>query len=193
MRRLAFLGALALATIAAMPTVAAPASRWTALNTALAPVNVALATDVAALNLALANAGDAQQNIYSVSAFDLPDLQKYAAQVLKNAEKVQLTMAAVQKDAQQGIRVLDAFAPEQCSVHFTGMEYTLFAAWDDTIASLESKQAPASAGTGFWLGGFSTVDGTRLPAGGPIDLVWDRVTCQGATPRPTAAPSPSAS
>ena len=60
LRRLAFLAAVALALFAALPTAAAPASRWTDLNKALAPVNVALNEDVMSLNGAIADANDAQ-------------------------------------------------------------------------------------------------------------------------------------
>lgn len=212
MKRFAFLAVLAIATLGMTSSgIAATKSNWRALNDDLAPVNVKLAEDVQALSLNLANlrvaldkvAQDAASLSYvspfeSGGAYDeaASEVAADVAEVRKLQDAVQELVKAVSDDAVKGIKVLDSYAPEKCSAHFVALEYTMFMAWSETVSALRAGEPTNAAGTAFWLGGFSGVDGTRLPEGGPIDAEWSRTKCQGASPSPgpsTAAESPGPS
>ncbi len=194
MRRLAALAVIVAAAAFQFSSVsAAPASHWTDLNAALAPVNVALATDAQAFGAALAQAGADAQELFGTSLFDFSGQRDLMVAFGHDLDAVQAGMEAVQKDAKKGIAVLDSFAPEACSAHFTGTEYTMFLSWSLSMSDLAANQRPVAFGTALFLGGFNGTDLTRLPAGGVVDLEWNRVTCAGHVARPTAAPSAAAS
>lgn len=170
-------------------------SNWTALNAALAPVNVQLADDVQALNLAVADAGAATQSVFFTSVFNADAMDESIGALRTAMGRIAKYEKAVKADALAGIDVLDSFAIEDCSAHFWALSYTMFSSWAETITELQAREPTAAAGAAFWLGGFSGVDGTRLPAGGPIDAEWSRTKCAGArpSPGPSVAPSPSGS
>lgn len=193
MKRLLFLAPLALAVVAMGPTSAATThSNWTALNKDLAPVNVKMATDIELFGKDLAAAGKSQQGVFFMSPLQITALKKTIDELKAAENKLAADIRAISADALAGMKVLDGYTVEQCFAHFYAYEFTMFATWYDAMAALNNGVPPESANAGIYLGGFSTVDLSRLPAGGPVDLQWNHVKCQGATPS-AAPPSPSPS
>lgn len=169
---------------------AASTSRWSDLNTALTPVNVALQADVATFNQAHGAVTLDVQLLFQTSPFDFDAAAKAAAQLAKDEVALKAANKLIHDTAAQGIRVLDSFPPEQCSAHFTGMEYVYFAAWEDAAVTWLDP-SDLSVDAAIWIGGLSTHDLSPLVGGGPIDLEWNRVHCAGKQPAPRTSPSPS--
>lgn len=186
MKRLAFLAVIALAVAISLPTAAAPApkSNWTALNAALAPVNVALRDHLIAFGLATSTAATHAQALFAAPLFDFPGQRELMASFDQDLDDIRSSMASVKADAKDGIAVLDSFAPERCSAHFVAVEYTMFAAWLEVMTALQANEPALAYGTAVWLSGVGR-DLAPLPAGGPIDLEWNRVQCAGAEPSPS--------